>query len=171
MRRLLLPSWVGSSSTVAEHCSSTASCNCGLVQDTKHWLLRESCAAIVVDCYRSPQNNHNRKIMDEIHLGNTTIELPLVSGEKIQLELMVVIKHFGNTPGGGHYMCFVGEKRRGIQRKIWWCINDSFPIKLMERRRPQQTRTENDYQQLDEGRLNELTAFIYCRTGTNPAWE
>ena len=93
--------------------------NCGLVQGTKHWLLRESCAAIVVDCYRSPQNNHNRKIMDEIHLGNTTIELPLVSGEKIQLELMVVIKHFGNTPGGGHYMCFVGEKRPGIQRKIW----------------------------------------------------
>ena len=58
---------------------------------------------------------------------------------------------------GGHYMCLVGEKRRGIQRKIWWCINDSFPIKLMERRRPQQTRTENDYQQLDEGRLNEGT--------------
>ena len=54
-------------------------------------------------------------------------------------------------------MCLVGEKRRGIQRKIWWCINDSFPIKLMERRRPQQTRTENDYQQLDEGRLNEGT--------------
>ena len=26
----------------------------------------------------------------------------------------------------------------------------------MKRRRPQQTRTENDYQQLDEGRLNEL---------------
>ena len=48
-------------------------------------------------------------------------------------------------------MCFVWEKRHGIQRKIWWCINDSFPIKLMERRRPQQTRTENDYQQLDEG--------------------
>ena len=67
---------------------------------------------------------------------------------------MVVIKHFGNTPGGGH---FVGEKRPGIQRKIWWCINDSFPIKLMERRRPQQTRTENDYQPLDEGRLNEGT--------------
>ena len=73
---------------------------------------------------------------------------------------MVVIKHFGNTPGGGHYMCFVGEKRCGIQRKIWWCINDSFPIKLMERRRPQQTRTENDYQQLDEGRLNEGTVLI-----------
>ena len=70
---------------------------------------------------------------------------------------MVFIKHFGNTPGGGHYMCFVGEKRPGIQRKIWWCINDSFPIKLMKRRRPQQTRTENDYQQLDEGRLNEGT--------------
>ena len=64
---------------------------------------------------------------------------------------MVFIKHFGNTPGGGHYMCFVWEKRHGIQRKIWWCINDSFPIKLMKRRRPQQTRTENDYQQLDEG--------------------
>ena len=54
--------------------------NCGLVQGTKHWLLRESCAAIVVDCYRSPQNNHNRKIMEEIQLGNTTIELLLVSG-------------------------------------------------------------------------------------------
>ena len=64
--------------------------------------------------------------------------------------------NFGEK-GGGHYMCLVGEKRRGIQRKIWWCINDSFPIKLMERRRPQQTRTENDYQQLDEGRLNEGT--------------
>ena len=25
--------------------------NCGLVQGTKHWLLRESYAAIVVDCY------------------------------------------------------------------------------------------------------------------------
>ena len=54
-------------------------------------------------------------------------------------------------------MCFVWEKWHGIQRKIWWCINDSFPIKLMKRRRPQQTRTENDYQQLDEGRLNEGT--------------
>ena len=84
MRRLLLPSWVGSSSTVDEHCSSTASCNCGLVQDTKHWILRESCAAIVVDCYRSSQNNHNRKIMEEIQLGNTTIELPLIQLERMR---------------------------------------------------------------------------------------
>ena len=67
--------------------------------------------------------------------------------------------------GGGHYMCLVGEKRVAFRE------NDSFPIKLMERRRPQQTRTENDYQQLDEGRLNEGTVFIYCRTGTNLAWE
>ena len=42
-------------------------------------------------------------------------------------------------------MCLVGEKRVAFRE------NDSFPIKLMERRRPQQTRTENDYQQLDEG--------------------
>ena len=48
-------------------------------------------------------------------------------------------------------MCLVGEKRVAFRE------NDSFPIKLMERRRPQQTRTENDYQQLDEGRLNEGT--------------
>ena len=58
--------------------------------------------------------------------------------------------NFGEK-GGGHYMCLVGEKRVAFRE------NDSFPIKLMERRRPQQTRTENDYQQLDEGRLNEGT--------------
>ena len=48
-------------------------------------------------------------------------------------------------------MCLVGEKRVAFRENV------SFPIKLMERRRPQQTRTENDYQQLDEGRLNEGT--------------
>ena len=74
------------------------------------------------------------------------------------------LMNFGEK-GGGHYMCLVGEKRVAFRE------NDLFPIKLMERRRPQQTRTENDYQQLDEGRLNEGTVFIYCRTGTNPAWE
>ena len=52
--------------------------------------------------------------------------------------------NFGEK-GGGHYMCLVGEKRVAFRG------NDLFPIKLMERRRPQQTRTENDYQQLDEG--------------------
>ena len=61
--------------------------------------------------------------------------------------------NFGEK-GGGHYMCLVGEKRVAFRE------NDSFPIKLMERRRPQQTRTENDYQQLDEGRLNEGTVLI-----------
>ena len=74
--------------------------DCGLIQGTKHWVLNESCAAVVIDVYRTPQNDHNRKIMDEIQFGNTMIELPLISGEKIQLELMVVVKHFGNTPGG-----------------------------------------------------------------------
>ena len=58
--------------------------------------------------------------------------------------------NFGEK-GGGHYMCLVGEKRVAFRENV------SFPIKLMERRRPQQTRTENDYQQLDEGRLNEGT--------------
>ena len=48
--------------------------------------------------------------------------------------------NFGEKEGG-HYMCLVGEKRVAFRE------NDSFPIKLMERRRPQQTRTENDYQQ------------------------
>ena len=52
--------------------------------------------------------------------------------------------NFGEK-GGGHYMCLVGEKRVAFRENV------SFPIKLMERRRPQQTRTENDYQQLDEG--------------------
>ena len=58
--------------------------------------------------------------------------------------------NFGEK-GGGHYMCLVGEKCVAFRESV------SFPIKLMERRRPQQTRTENDYQQLDEGRLNEGT--------------
>ena len=66
-------------------------------------------------------------------------------------------------------MCFVGEKRQGIQNKMWWCINDSNPIKLLEQRRPH-TRTENDYQQFDESQLNEGTIFIYFRTG-NSTWE
>ena len=67
-------------------------------------------------------------------------------------------------------MCFVGEKRNAIQNKMWWCINDSYPIKLLEHRRAQD-RNENDYQQLDEGRLNEGTVFIYFRTGNNSPWE
>ena len=63
--------------------------------------------------------------------------------------------NFGEK-GGGHYMCLVGEKRVAFRE------NDSFPIKLMERRRPQQTRTENDYQQLDEGSHCIIKSQLIC---------